>query len=106
MRAVPKIIVYDRVSTAQQGKSGLGLEGQEAAVEAFRQTRGCEVLTSYREVESGKRADRHELAKALAHAKRSKATLIVVKPETDATVMNVANGSSADERMTSEEVCD
>ena len=77
--AVQKIIAYYRVSTAKQGKSGLGLEGQEAAVEAFRQTRGCEVLTTYREVESGKRADRPELAKALAHAKRSKATLVVAK---------------------------
>jgi len=41
--------------------------------------RGCEVLATYTEVESGKLADRPQLAKALAHAKRSKATLVVAK---------------------------
>ena len=77
--AVQKIIAYYRVSTAKQGRSGLGLEGQEAAVAAFVQTRGCHVLARYQEIESGKRADRPQLAKALAHAKRSKATLVVAK---------------------------
>lgn len=77
--AVQKIIPYFRVSTAKQGRSGLGLEGQEAAVEAFVAQRGCQVLATYQEVESGKLADRPQLAKALAHAKRSKATLVVAK---------------------------
>lgn len=77
--AVHKIIPYYRVSTVKQGKSGLGLEGQEAAVSAFVAQRGCNVLATYQEVESGKRADRPQLAKALAHAKRSKATLVVAK---------------------------
>ncbi len=77
--AVQKIIPYYRVSTAKQGRSGLGLEGQEAAVAAFVQTRGCDVLATYQEIESGKRADRPQLAKALAHAKRSKAVLVVAK---------------------------
>lgn len=77
--AVKNIIPYFRVSTAKQGKSGLGLEGQEAAISAFVTQRGCNVLASYREVESGKNSDRPELAKAVAHAKRSKATLVVAK---------------------------
>ena len=76
---VQKIIAYYRVSTAKQGKSGLGLEGQQAAVAAFVAQRGCETLAVYQEVESGKNSDRPELAKAVAHAKRSKATLIVAK---------------------------
>ena len=76
---VQKIIPYYRVSTAKQGKSGLGLEGQEAAVAAFVDQRGCNELATYREVESGKNSERPELAKAVAHAKRSKATLVVAK---------------------------
>lgn len=78
-RAVQKIIAYYRVSTAKQGRSGLGLEGQQAAVDAFVARRGCEMQATYTEVESGKLADRPQLAKALAHAKRSKATLVVAK---------------------------
>lgn len=73
------IIAYYRVSTAKQGQSGLGLEGQKAAVEAYAKQTGARIVASYREVESGKLADRPELAKALAHAKRSKATLVVAK---------------------------
>jgi DNA invertase Pin-like site-specific DNA recombinase len=74
-----KIIAYFRVSTRKQGDSGLGLEGQEAAVYTYAQTNKVEILASYTEVESGKLAERRELTKALAHARRSKATLVVAK---------------------------
>jgi DNA invertase Pin-like site-specific DNA recombinase len=74
-----KIIAYFRVSTRKQGDSGLGLEGQETAVKAFAQQRGGKILGSYTEVESGKIAERRELNKALAHARRSKAVLVVAK---------------------------
>ena len=73
------IIAYYRVSTAKQGQSGLGLDGQKAAVEAYAKQTGARILASYREVESGKLADRPELARALAHAKRSRATVVVAK---------------------------
>jgi DNA invertase Pin-like site-specific DNA recombinase len=73
------IIAYFRVSTKQQGDSGLGLEAQQATVEKYAKDLGAKILASYREVETGKRADRPELAKALAHARRSKATLVVAK---------------------------
>jgi DNA invertase Pin-like site-specific DNA recombinase len=73
------IIPYYRVSTKRQGHSGLGLEAQKAAVEAYGRQTGARILASYREVESGKLAERPELAKALAHASRSKATLVVAK---------------------------
>jgi DNA invertase Pin-like site-specific DNA recombinase len=73
------IIAYYRVSTKQQGESGLGLEAQEAAVKGYARQTGATIKASYVEVESGKLADRPELARALAHAKRSKATLCVAK---------------------------
>ncbi len=74
-----KIVAYYRVSTKKQGESGLGLEGQKAAVQEFASQRKAEVVREYVEVETGKRSDRPELAKALAHAKRSRATLVVAK---------------------------
>jgi DNA invertase Pin-like site-specific DNA recombinase len=74
-----KIIAYYRVSTRKQGDSGLGLEGQKAAIEAYAKLKNGKILAAYTEVESGKIADRQELNKALAHARRSKATLVVAK---------------------------
>ncbi len=74
-----KIMANSRVSTKQQGESGLGLEGQTAAVEAYARGHGAAVVRAYREAESGKRADHHGLLKALTDARRSRATLVVVK---------------------------
>jgi DNA invertase Pin-like site-specific DNA recombinase len=76
---MPNLIAYYRVSTEQQGRSGLGLEAQESAVQSYARQIGGRIVASYTEVESGKRSDRPELAKALAHARRSKATLTVAK---------------------------
>jgi DNA invertase Pin-like site-specific DNA recombinase len=67
------------VSTKEQGNSGLGLEAQQAAIEAYAKQTGAKLLGTYTEVESGKRADRPQLQRAIAHAKRSKATLVVAK---------------------------
>lgn len=74
-----KIIAYYRVSTKRQGQSGLGLEGQKAAVEGYAKAHGCKLLAAYTEVESGKISERPQLAKALAHAKSAKAILVVAK---------------------------
>jgi DNA invertase Pin-like site-specific DNA recombinase len=74
-----EIIAYYRVSTKQQGESGLGLEAQAAAVESYARQTGSIIKANYVEVESGKRTSRPELAKALAHSRRSKATLVVAK---------------------------
>lgn len=76
------MVGYLRVSTANQGASGLGLEGQELAIAQHVATNGCKLLASYIEVETGKKDDlnnRPMLQKALAHAKRSGATLVVAK---------------------------
>ena len=74
-----KAIAYVRVSTQQQGKSGLGLEAQLAAIHSFAAQTGAEIVGVYEEVESGKVNDRPQLAKALAHARKIKAALIVAK---------------------------
>lgn len=74
-----RTINYLRVSTAKQGKSGLGLEAQRAAIDAFCTSRSCEPLAEYVEMESGKRDDRPQLAKALHHAKVTGATLLIAK---------------------------
>jgi DNA invertase Pin-like site-specific DNA recombinase len=72
-------VIYRRVSTREQGNSGLGLEAQQATTEAYARQTGANIVGTYTEVETGKIADRPELKKALAHAKRSKATLIISK---------------------------
>lgn len=73
------IIAYFRVSTKRQGESGLGLEGQATAVEEYAKQTGKQIVARYTEVESGRKSDRPALARALAHARRSKATLCVAK---------------------------
>jgi len=76
------MVGYYSVSTESQGQSGLGLAAQEAAVKRHVQVHGCRLLAAYTEVETGKRDsidDRPELQRAIAHAKRSKATLVVAK---------------------------
>lgn len=72
-------VPYFRVSTDQQGRSGLGLEAQQRAVGEYVRGVGGEMLDEFIEIESGKRSDRPELARALAHARRKKATLVVAK---------------------------
>jgi DNA invertase Pin-like site-specific DNA recombinase len=75
-----KAVAYYRVSTAAQGRSGLGLDAQRESVERFCQGRGWEIVAPpFTEVESGKRADRPELVKALHRAKVTGATLVVAK---------------------------
>ncbi|ACH39999.1 resolvase-like serine recombinase [Citrifermentans bemidjiense Bem] len=74
-----KFVSYIRVSTAKQGTSGLGLEAQREAIGRFLYEGQCELLQEYREVESGKKADRPELAKALRHCQVTGATLVIAK---------------------------
>ena len=76
---VKKVVAYRRVSTAKQGASGLGLEAQDKAITDHVAATGGKLVASYTEVESGKRSDRPELAKALKHAERAGATLVVAK---------------------------
>src|SRR5262245_18540417 len=75
-----KFVAYLRVSTAKQGRSGLGLEAQRESVRRFVADRGGRIIApEYVEVETGKRNDRPELAKALKRCRTTGATLVVAK---------------------------
>ncbi len=74
-----KAVAYYRVSTAAQGRSGLGLEAQKAAVADLARQREMTMLAEFTEVESGKRNDRPVLARALHHARITNATLVIAK---------------------------
>jgi len=74
-----KLVVYRRVSTDKQGRSGLGLEAQQALVSAYVERTKASIVGEFTEVETGKRDDRPELAKAIACAKRHKASLVIAK---------------------------
>lgn len=78
-----KAIIYTRVSTSEQGKSGLGLQSQLDSVTEFCEAENIEIVGHYQEVETGKGSDaldkRPQLAKALAHAKKEGASLVVAK---------------------------
>ena len=77
-----KYVLYLRVSSAEQGKSGLGLEAQERDIELFlanyAETPYC-VVERFVEVHSGKDNERPLLNAAIALAKREKAVLVVSK---------------------------
>jgi DNA invertase Pin-like site-specific DNA recombinase len=80
---VKPIVAYYRVSTAEQGRSGLGLEAQREAVMRFAAAEGFEVVAEFTEVETGKGADalerRPQLAAALDAARSyGKATPVAV----------------------------
>jgi DNA invertase Pin-like site-specific DNA recombinase len=72
-------ISYLRVSTAEQGRSGLGLEAQRAAVQSFLNGGQWDLLKEYVEVESGKKSNRPQLQKALEHCRLTGATLLIAK---------------------------
>jgi DNA invertase Pin-like site-specific DNA recombinase len=74
-----RFVAYYRVSTDRQGRSGLGLEAQKAAVAARLNGGTWELVEEHVEVESGRKADRPQLAAALAACKRHKAKLVVAK---------------------------
>src|SRR5262249_35449635 len=74
-------IAYIRVSTAKQGKSGLGLEAQQAALTRIAEAEGFEFAQTFTETQSGKHDERHRpaLAAALDLARREGAPIIVAK---------------------------
>jgi DNA invertase Pin-like site-specific DNA recombinase len=77
------LIAYLRVSTAGQGRSGLGIEAQRAAIARFAEAEGLDVLTEFVEIETGKGTDaldrRPILRDALAAARKAKGAVVVAK---------------------------
>ena len=77
-----KFVLYSRVSSTEQGKSGLGLEAQERDIQLFLENYAetpYEVVERFVEVHSGKDNQRPLLTAAIALAKEQKATLVVSK---------------------------
>jgi DNA invertase Pin-like site-specific DNA recombinase len=74
-----RFVAYYRVSTAQQGQSGLGLEAQRKTVLDYLNGGRWNLIDAFTEVESGKRADRPDLARALTACRLHRATLLIAK---------------------------
>jgi DNA invertase Pin-like site-specific DNA recombinase len=79
-----KAVAYMRVSSQEQGKSGLGLDAQEAQIKAYASREGLEIAAWFREVETAKvvsdtLAKRPQLAAALDLARKEGATIVVAK---------------------------
>jgi len=74
-----KFVVYYRVSTQKQGRSGLGLEAQKATAQAYLAAHGGIELASFVEVESGRSSTRPKLKAALLHCRQTRAILLVAK---------------------------
>ncbi|MER8984219.1 recombinase family protein [Mesorhizobium sp. M0843] len=83
MKPADTAIAYIRVSTNGQGKSGLGIEAQRAAIVRFAESEGIALAAEFVEVETGKGADaiakRPQLAAALAAAKKAGCPVVVAK---------------------------
>ena len=74
-----KFVAYYRVSTARQGRSGLGLDAQRQAVNDYLNGGRWSLLREFVEIESGKLNARPELEKALHLCKVTGATLVIAK---------------------------
>lgn len=83
MIATATLLAYLRVSTAKQGRSGLGIDAQRSAIAAFAAHEGFQIVGEYVEQESGKGADaldrRPVLAAALGEARKLKAAVVVAR---------------------------
>jgi DNA invertase Pin-like site-specific DNA recombinase len=80
---VRTVVSYIRVSTSQQGRSGLGIEAQRTALVQFANAEGFEIAREFVEVETGKGSDaldrRPQLKAALAAARKLRCHVVVAK---------------------------
>jgi DNA invertase Pin-like site-specific DNA recombinase len=77
--AIGSFVLYFRVSTDRQGASGLGLDAQRSAVNAYLNGGDWRVAAEFTEVESGKDDDRAELSKAIGACRIYGARLLIAK---------------------------
>ena len=81
--AAQQAVAYYRVSTRRQGRSGLGIEAQRAAVQRFAEAEGITILAEHVEMETGKGTDalnrRPVLKAALDAARQAKCLVLVAK---------------------------
>jgi DNA invertase Pin-like site-specific DNA recombinase len=75
----PILVAYSRVSTRQQGQSGLGLEAQQAAVASHVAETRATLIAEYTEIESGTHSQRPQLTAALARCRETGAILVIAK---------------------------
>jgi DNA invertase Pin-like site-specific DNA recombinase len=74
-----KFVAYYRVSTARQGRSGLGLEAQRHVVAEYLNGGRWKLVAEHIEIESGRKNERTELRAALSACRLHRATLVVAK---------------------------
>ena len=79
--AITKLVAYYRVSTTEQGDSGLGMEAQKAAVLDYATRNGLAIIAEFVEIESGTDNDRPELMKAIMKTKRTRGSSLIVKSQ-------------------------
>ena len=79
LKPATRYVAYYRVSTGQQGRSGLGLEAQREAVRVFLGSDVGALVEEFTEVESGKSDDRPQLIRALETCSLTGAALVIAK---------------------------
>jgi DNA invertase Pin-like site-specific DNA recombinase len=97
-----KYVTYRRVSTREQGRSGLGLEAQQRDIDLYLENYSpepWEVVGEFLEVQSGSESDRPELTKAIDLAKRKKAVLLVAKLDRLSRKVSFIAGLMDDKRL-------
>lgn len=79
-KLMKKFVAYFRVSTSEQGKSGLGLEAQRTMVNNYISSNGGTVINQFTEIETGtSKRKRTEIYKAIDFAKQNNAVLVIAK---------------------------
>ena len=98
-----RYVIYRRVSTKEQGRSGLGLDAQQRDIALFLERFSpvpYELLGTYTDILSGADSDRPELASALDLARKTGATLLVSKLDRLSRKVSVVAALMEDKRVT------